>query len=87
MPKHDDIIYFNEHVGKAKSLEIHLTSNFYPPLPATVKKIFLDAFNLYWAHAITITQLEKELSRVYRGGLDDYGFYHYLNEDDLEEAY
>jgi len=85
MSKHDDIIYFNEHVGKAKSLELHLTNNFYPPLPAAVKKIFLDAFNLYWNFEIDLGRLEKELSRVYKGGLDQYGFYHYLNDDDLIE--
>jgi hypothetical protein len=31
-----------------------------------------------------IEGLQKELSRVYKGGLDQYGFYNYLNEEDLE---
>lgn len=75
------------NISQYDSLNIHLTSNFYPPLPGTVKKIFLDAFNLYWAYQIDINQLEKELSRVYTGGLDRYGFDSFLNEDDLEGGY
>jgi hypothetical protein len=81
--KQDFIEYTIESSGKAASLNMHLSSNFYPPLPAYVKKIFIDAFNLYWSYMIDINQLEKELSRVYKGGLDQYGFYNYLNDDDL----
>lgn len=66
-----------------QALSIHLSSNFFPPLPAHVKKIFLDAFQLYWNELIDIHELEKELSRVYKGTLDQYGFYHFLNEEDL----
>jgi len=87
MSKQDLIEYTTEHFGRAQSLEIHLSSNFYPPLPGFVKKIFLDAFNLYWAHKIDINDLEKELSRVYKGGLDQYGFFNYLNEEDLDYNY
>jgi len=65
------------------ALSIHLNSNFYPPLPSFVKKIFLDAFQSYWAELIDIDELQKELSRVYKGGLDQYGFYNFLNEEDL----
>ena len=81
--KHDLIDYTIETSGKAASLDMHLTANFYPPLPSYVKKIFIDAFNLYWSYAIDINQLQKELSRVYKGTLDQYGFEYYLNEDDL----
>ena len=72
-----------EMTGRADSLQMHLSANFYPPIPAEVKKIFGDAFNQYWAGMIDITGLEKELSRVYRGSLNDYGFWNYLNEEDL----
>jgi len=65
------------------ALSIHLNSNFHPPLPSFVKKIFLDAFQSYWAELIDIDELQKELSRVYKGGLDQYGFYNFLNEEDL----
>ena len=72
-----------EMSGRADSLQMHLTSNFYPPLPGEVKKIFGDAFNQYWAGQIDFEGLEKEVSRVYRGSLYDYGFWNYLNEEDL----
>ena len=87
MSKQDLIEYTTENFGRAKSLEIHLSANFYPPLPNFVKQIFVDAFNQYWSGLTDINGLEKELSRVYRGSLNDYGFYNYLNEEDLEEAY
>lgn len=82
--KQDLIEYTIDTQGKAASLELHLTANFYPPLPNYVKKIFIDAFNLYWSHMIDVDQLQKELSRVYKGTLDQYGFYNYLYENDLD---
>ena len=82
--KQDFIEYTKETSGLADSLQMHLTANFYPPLPDFVKKIFADAFNMYWARMIDIDGLAKELSRVYRGSLYDYGFWNYLNEEDLE---
>lgn len=87
MSKQDFIEYTQETVGMAESLSMHLSANFYPPIPAEVKKVFLDAFNMYWAGQIDITGLETELSRVYRGSLTDYGFYNYLLEADLEGDY
>lgn len=88
MSKQDLIEYTKENFGKAQSLELHLSANFYPPLPSSVKKVFLDAFQMYWAFLIDVEGLQKELSRVYRGGLDQYGFYNYLNEEDMyEDAY
>jgi hypothetical protein len=83
MSKQDLIDYTKENFGRYESLNMHLSSNFYPPMPAQVKKVFLDGFNQYWAGLIDITGLSQELSRVYRGSLDQYGFYNYLNEDDL----
>ena len=83
MSKQDFIERTIDSVGRADSLQMHLSSNFYPPMPSEVKKIFGDAFNQYWAGMIDITGLEKELSRVYRGSLNDYGFWNYLNEEDL----
>jgi hypothetical protein len=73
--------------GKAESLQIHLSANFYPPLPSSVKKVFGDAFGMYWAHMIGIDGLQKELGRVYRGSLNDYGFWNYLNEEDLYDEH
>lgn len=78
MSKQDFIEYTIENNGLNESLNLHLTANFYPPLPAIVKRIFLDAFNQYWAGLIDVEQLGVELSRVYRGSLYDYGFENYL---------
>ena len=80
--KRDLIEYTKDNFGLYKSLEIHLTSNFYPPLPSQVKLIFLDAFQQYWAGLIDADNLVKELSRVYRGSLYDYGFDNYLIHED-----
>ena len=87
MSKQDLIEYTTENFGRAESLRIHLSANFYPPLPSFVKQIFIDAFNQYWSGLTDINGLEKELSRVYKGSLNDYGFYNYLNQEDLEEVY
>jgi hypothetical protein len=84
MSKADFIEYATENFGKANALELHLSANFYPPLPSEVKKVFLDAFNQYWSGMIGITSLSKELSRVYKGGLDQYGFDHFINEEDFD---
>ena len=82
MSKQDFIEVTIDSVGKYESLQMHLTSNFYPPLPKEVKVIFGDAFNQYWAGLIDVDGLQKELSRVYRGSLNDYGFWNYLLEGD-----
>jgi hypothetical protein len=82
-----DLDYFIEVSGRSGALDIHLSSNFYPPLPPEVKRIFSDAFNGYWAGLYGVEGLEKELSRVYRGGLHQYDFWQFLNEEDLEEEY
>jgi hypothetical protein len=85
MSKLDLIEYTKENFGLYESLSLHLSSNFYPPLPSEVKKVFLDGFNQYWAGLIDLGGLSKELSRVYKGSLNQYGFYNYLNEADLIE--
>ena len=87
MSKQDFIERTIESSGLADSLQMHLSANFYPPLPDTVKKIFGDAFNMYWAGMIDMFGLQKELSRVYTGSLFDYGFDNYLNEEDLGDEY
>lgn len=79
-----DLDYFMEVSGREGALNIHLSSNFYPPLPASVKKVFIDAFTGYWNGLWDIDGLQKELSRVYKGGLDQYDFWKFLNEEDLE---
>ena len=61
MSKQDLIEYTTENFGRAESLRIHLSANFYPPLPSFVKQIFIDAFNQYWSGLTDINGLEKEL--------------------------
>jgi hypothetical protein len=87
MSKQDFIEVTIDNVGKYESLQMHLSSNFYPPLPKEVKVIFGDAFNMYWAGMIDMFGLQKELSRVYKGSLFSYGFDNYLNEEDLGDEY
>lgn len=87
MSKQDLIERTIDSNGLHDSLQMHLSANFYPPVPNEVKKVFGDAFNMYWAGMIDVVGLEKELSRVYTGGLDQYGFWNYLNEEDLEDEY
>ena len=82
MSKQDFIEQTLDAVGLHESLQMHLSANFYPPMPAEVKKVFGDAFNQYWAGLIDVDGLQKELSRVYRGSLNDYGFWNYLLEGD-----
>lgn len=84
MSKQDFIDYTIKNNGLATSLELHLGSNFYPPLPTAVKKVFLDGFNQYWAGLIGLDQLGQELKRVYKGSLYDYGFDNYLIHEQLE---
>ena len=43
-----DTAYTTELLGKKGSLELHLTANFYPPLPEFVKKSAVDAFEEHW---------------------------------------
>ena len=76
MSKQDLIEYTTENFGRAESLRLHLSANFYPPLPSFVKQIFIDAFNQYWSGLTDINGLEEELSRVYKGSLNDYGFWY-----------
>ena len=85
MSKQDLIERTIERDGRFESLMTHLSVNFYPPVPEFVKKIFGDAFNMYWAGMIDVAGLEKELSRVYKGGIGQYDFWLYLDEEDLCE--
>ena len=72
-------------MNKSQSLKLHLDSNFYPPLPETFKNKFVEVFEKYW-DAGDINWLEKTLNKLgYKGSLNDYGFFNYLNDEDLYE--
>ena len=77
-----DLDFIIETAGRAQGLLMHLETNFYPPLPSSVKRVFQDAFQGYWAALYGIEGLEQELSRVYRGRLDQYDFWQFLDEQD-----
>jgi hypothetical protein len=72
-------------MNKSQSLKLHLDSNFYPPLPETFKNKFIEVFETYWKDG-DINWLEKTLNKLgYKGSLNDYGFFNYLNDEDLYE--
>jgi len=83
-----DIQALNDlNISKESQLRLHLTTNFFPNLPQFVVKTFIDAFKQYWNYDIDIRELEDELAIVYKGSLSDYGFWNFLNDEDLEDAY
>ena len=77
----------NLNMSKQEQLSFHLRSNFYPQLPDFVITTFINAFKRYWDYLIDIEELQIELSTVYNGDLSQYGFYNFLNDEDLEEDY
>ena len=70
---------------KSMQLRLHLDSNFYPPLPDTFKYSFIEVFEKYWESG-DIIWLQTALSKIgYKGSLNDYGFYNFLNDEDIYE--
>ena len=63
-----------------KGLRIHLTSNFYPPIPSWVKDVFVNSYKEYWNGNVDRKGLEKLLEDVYIGGLEEYGLWAFLGE-------
>lgn len=67
------------------SLRLHLDSNFYPPLPESFKFKFLEVFEKYWDGG-DIEWLQEALNKIgYKGNLSDYGFFNFLNSEDIYE--
>ena len=72
-------------MNKSQSLKLHLDSNFYPPLPESFKFKFVEVFEKYW-DAGDINWLQEALNKIgYKGDLNSYGFYNFLNEEDVYE--
>ena len=70
-------------MNKSQSLKLHLNCNFYPPLPESFKFKFVEVFEKYW-EAGDIDCLQESLNKIgYKGSLTDYGFYNFLNEEDI----
>jgi len=79
-----DIQALNDlNISKESQLRMHLQGNFYPHLPEFVVITFINAFKRYWDYHIDINELQRELSNVYTGDLSDFGFYNFLNDDDI----
>ena len=72
-------------MNKSQGMRVHLTSNFYPPLPEYFISRFIKAWERYWNEG-DVEKLQVELSEVgYKGDLNSYDFYRYLNDEDLSE--
>lgn len=68
---------------KSQSLKMHLSCNFYPPLPDSFKNKFVSIFEKYWERG-DIEWLQEALNKIgYKGDLNQYGFYNYINEEDF----
>ena len=92
LPNRDCLVYHWLYRGsyinmntKSMQLRLHLDSNFYPPLPDTFKYSFIEIFEKYWEGG-DIIWLQTALSKIgYKGSLNDYGFYNFLNDEDIYE--
>ena len=72
-------------MDKSQSLKLHLDFNFSPPLPETFKNKFVEVFEKYWDVG-DIDWLQTSLNEIgYKGSLNDYGFFNFLNEEDVYE--
>lgn len=79
-----DPSYIIEARGKKLALSMHLTHNFYPPIPQEIRCAFMDAFVEYWERDIDCWELEQRLREIgYTGGLEKYNFWQFLNDEDL----
>ena len=72
-------------MSRSQSLKLHLDVNFYPPLPESFKFKFVKVFEKYW-EAGDVNWLQEALSKIgYKGSLNDYGFFNFLNDEDIYE--
>lgn len=83
MSKQDFIEVTTDMLGKSASLRMHLSGNFYPPMPEWVKDVFVGSFERYWDGQSDMDMLKTDLSDVYQGSLYKYGFDNYLFDEDL----
>jgi hypothetical protein len=81
-----DPSYVIETSGRKAGLKFHLDTAFYPPLPDFVKRAMIETFEEYWLNLIPIGNLDWELKERagYTGGVGNYNFYMFLNEEDFE---
>ena len=82
-----DLSYALENLKRVEVLRMHLSSNFYPPIPGSVKSEFVAAFTEYWEGKLSVPELDAALRERagYIGGLGKYDFWQFLNQEDLED--
>ena len=80
-----DPSYVIETNGRKAGLQFHLDTAFYPPLPGYVKEAFVEVFQDYWNGDIDAADLDEQLAEraYYTGGVGNYNFWQFLNEEDL----
>lgn len=79
-----DLDYVKENLSREQALRFHLSCNFYPPLPESIKQAFVDVFTDYWNDDLPLAELDDTLAKRagYTGGVHQYDFWQFLNIDD-----
>lgn len=82
-----DPSYVIETSGRKEGLCFHLNTAFYPPLSYDTKFEMLGTFERYWNGKISIDEIDDELAERagYTGGVGNYNFHMFLNEEDLND--
>lgn len=75
-----------------QQIEIHLSSNFYPPIPVSVAQPCLDAIEAYWEDELD-RKIELPEGMTWRGQntapahaiIEQHRLYPWVQEDEVEE--
>lgn len=80
-----DPSYVIETDGREAGLAFHLETAFYPPIHPKTKAIMTEVFKEYWDGDIAIEDLDGSLATRagYVGGVGQYNFHMFLNDEDL----
>ena len=84
-----DLETATKYLGSEESLKWHLTGNFYPPFPSSVKNRVITMFKAYWRNRINFELLMKYITKkfVNEDGFYRYQFDFYLKDEDKEFDY
>jgi len=80
-----------DNLTQLQQIEIHLTSNFYPPIPISVAQPCLDAIEAYWENDID-RKIELPEGMTWRGQntapahaiIEQHRLYPWIESDDEE---
>lgn len=75
-----------------QQIEIHLSSNFYPPIPVSAAQACLDAIEAYWENNLD-RKIELPEGMTWRGQntapahaiIEQHRLYPWVQEDEVEE--